>query len=143
MDHPPKALCPYCHAPNKLPADVPAERASCASCGQKLFFGKPARMKAADFEKHLRGDLPVLVDFWAGWCGPCKALDPVLEKAAKALEPHVRIIKIDTDREQKLAGQHAVRGLPTLILFKNGHEVARRAGAAKLNDLLTWIHGNL
>lgn len=141
--HPPKALCPYCHAPNKLPADMPAERATCASCGQKLFFGKPARMKAADFERHLAGDLPVLADFWAGWCGPCKALDPVLEKAARELEPAVRVIKIDTDRDQKLAGKHAVRGLPTLIVFKNGREVARRAGAAKLDDLLTWVRGAL
>lgn len=148
MTHPPKALCPYCHAPNKIPPEVlsgawPADKAVCASCGQKLFYGKPARLKAADFNRHLAGDLPVLADFWAGWCGPCKAMDPVLEKAAKELEPHVRVVKIDTDREQKLAGAHSIRGLPTLVLFRHGREVGRRAGAQPLGDLLAWVRGAL
>jgi thioredoxin 2 len=97
----------------------------------------------AAFEKHVSGDLPVLVDFWAPWCGPCKGMAPHFAAAARELEPRVRLAKVNTDVEQGLAARHDIQGIPTLALFRGGREVARQAGAMGLQDLLRWVRPQL
>ena len=135
--------CPFCHATN-APEPNDAAAATCTSCGTRLFLGKAIRMTGADFDRLLEASgTPVLADFHADWCAPCKIMEPVLEAAAQELEPALRIVKIDTDHEQALAGRHAVRGLPTFVLFKDAQETARRSGAAPLQDFLDWLRLNL
>jgi len=137
-------VCPHCDAVNRLPAERPPAAAKCGQCHAALFLGHPLALDARAFEHRLkREELPLLVDFWAPWCGPCKVLAPILAEAAQRLEPRARVVKINTDEEQALAGQFAIRGIPTLILFKRGREVARTTGALDLRALLRWVEPQL
>ena len=133
-------VCPTCATVNRVPPERPAETAKCGKCGARLFQGRPVELTAATFERHLTQDgLPLLVDFWAPWCGPCKAMAPVLEAAVSELEPRLRVAKLDTDAFPEVAARYGVHSIPTLILFNDGREVARTAGAMPPARLNAWL----
>ena len=137
-------VCPHCTAINRTPADRPVEKAKCGACHNPLFGGKPVAASAQSFATHLqRNDIPVVADFWAEWCGPCKMMAPAYDRVAAELEPHVRFLKVDTEAEQQLAAQYNIRSIPTLMLFRNGKVVAQRAGASDAASLREWIQQHI
>ena len=139
-----RIVCPHCTAINRTPADRPADKAKCGACHNPLFGGKPTAASAQSFSTHVqRNDIPVVVDFWADWCGPCKMMAPAYERVAAELEPHVRFLKVDTEAEQQLAAQYNIRSIPTLILFRDGRLLAQRAGASDASSLRDWIRQNI
>jgi thioredoxin 2 len=138
------AVCPSCNAINRIPADRPAAQAKCGTCHQPLFQGKPTTARAAAFERHIaRDDIPVLVDFWAPWCGPCVAMAPAYERAAPQLEPHFRLLKLNTEEEPAIAARYNIRSIPTLMLFRGGREIARRAGASDTITIVSWASAQI
>ena len=132
--------CPHCHTANRVPAERLADGGTCGKCHGPLFAGKPVELDAENFELHAqRSDLPLLVDFWAPWCGPCRAMAPAFAQAAAQLEPQYRLAKVNTEEEPQLATRFGIRSIPTLILFRNGREVARQAGAMDAANLVRWV----
>jgi thioredoxin 2 len=133
-------VCPACSAVNRIPAARAAEKPKCGKCRQPLFTGKPVELTDRNFETQVgRSDIPVVVDFWAPWCGPCKMMAPAFEQAAARLEPDFRLAKLNTDAEQATAARFRIQSIPTLALFRNGREVARQPGAMSASDIARWV----
>jgi thioredoxin 2 len=133
-------VCPHCHATNRVPDDKLDHEINCGKCQKPVFAAHPAPATSAQLDAHVRhNEIPVVVDFWAAWCGPCRAMAPEFEKAAAMMEPHARFLKVDTDQEQQAAMQYNIRSIPTLIVFKGGKEVARTSGARSAAQLVQWV----
>jgi thioredoxin 2 len=140
----PHILCPRCGGVNRVPKDRPASAAKCGACHEKLFDGHPIAVDAVGFDKHLRvNDILVLVDMWAPWCGPCRTMAPMFEKAALTLEPDVRLLKLNVDEAQEVAARYGVRGIPALLLFQNGRVIAQEAGAQSAEAIVRWTRDHM
>jgi thioredoxin 2 len=143
MDHL-HVVCCQCTAVNRIPAERLAAQPKCGKCGQLLFSGKPVELSQSSFLKHLqKNDIPLLVDFWAPWCGPCKMMAPAFAEAATLLEPRMRLAKVNTEVEKTLGAQFNIRSIPTMVLFQNGVEKSRQSGAMNSSGILQWVNSQL
>jgi len=139
MDKSIHIVCGHCDAINRLPQGKLKLQPVCGKCKLALFDGYPIALTHHNFDAHItRNDTPVLVDFWAPWCGPCLSMAQAYEMAAKQLAPDIRVAKLNTEIEQSIAARYAIRSIPTLIMFRNGKEVARQAGAMDLSGIVSW-----
>jgi thioredoxin 2 len=134
-------ICPHCDTTNRVPHERLTQGGKCGACHRPLFEGRPLPLNdPARFAKHAgQSDVPLLVDFWATWCGPCRAMAPIFEQAAARLEPDLRLAKVDSDAAPELAARCSIRSIPTMVLIRRGQEIARIAGAMPLDQLVAWV----
>jgi len=138
-----QVVCPHCHTVIRVPVDRLADQPKCAKCHQPLFTAHPVELTTAVFDRHLKNsDIPLVVDFWAPWCGPCLMMAPAYEKAAGMLEPHYRLAKVNTEAEPALAVRFGIRSIPTMIAFRSGQEVGRQSGAVSAEQIVKWVRAN-
>ena len=139
-----QVVCVQCDSVIRVPRERLGDHPHCPKCHRALFDGHPAGLNTASFEKHLtRSEVPLVVDFWAPWCGPCRAMAPSYEQAAARFEPRARFAKVNSDDEPALSSRYGIRSIPTLIVFSGGREVARQSGAMDLGSLSTWLEQGL
>lgn len=137
-------VCPTCNAINALPDERLQDQPSCGKCKAPLFSAHPVELNAANFDRQIaRNDIPVLVDFWAPWCGPCLSMAPAFKEAASLLEPSVRLAKLNTEEEQNIGARFGIRSIPTMVLFRKGREIARQSGAMATGDIVRWVRSQL
>ena len=137
-------VCPHCLALNRIPDNKPANQANCGKCHKSLFTAHALPVNQTAFDRLLvKDESPLVVDFWASWCGPCKMMAPTFEAAAAQIEPRARLLKVDTEAEQSLAARYQIRSIPTLMVFSSGKEKARVSGALDQSSLIAWINQNI
>ena len=133
-------VCPHCNAINAVPEERLPDNPRCGKCKEPVLNARPTELTGANFERFVsKNDIPVLVDFWAPWCGPCRTMAPAFEQAAEVLEPAVRLAKLNTEDEQMIGARYGSRSIPTMVLFKRGEEIARQSGAMMAGEIVRWV----